>query len=82
MNILSMTISILLFGQLSDLAGADRLTMEGVVDTDQLAVQLQQSYPSLAHSTYVIAVDKNIITGNTVLTHNSTVALLPPFSGG
>ena len=77
-----MTTTILLFGQLTDIAGTDSLIVEAVVDTDRLITKLQQSYPALLNSKYVIAVDKNIIAGNTLLTDKSTVALLPPFSGG
>jgi molybdopterin converting factor small subunit len=44
--------------------------------------QLNKLYPALADKKYVVAVDKQDVTTNTVLTNNNTVALLPPFSGG
>ncbi len=53
-----------------------------VPDTDALQQQLHQKYPGLAAAKYVIAVDKIICHQNTVLRAGSTVALLPPFSGG
>lgn len=77
-----MKIDILLFGQLTDIIGADSLQWEDVQDTDQLIAVLNKNYPALAHSKYLVAVDKNIITANTELTDNCTVAFLPPFSGG
>jgi molybdopterin converting factor small subunit len=43
---------------------------------------LNKRYPELAATKYVIAVDKQVITENTVLSKKSMVALLPPFSGG
>jgi molybdopterin synthase sulfur carrier subunit len=39
-------------------------------------------YPSLADAKYLIAVDKQTVTGNTILKEGSMIALLPPFSGG
>jgi molybdopterin synthase sulfur carrier subunit len=43
---------------------------------------LHRTYPALAESKYVIAVNKQVITSNTSLDENSVVALLPPYSGG
>jgi len=77
-----MKVKILLFGQLTDITGADTITLEGVVDTDSLAASLHGNYPGLINAKYVIAVDKKVISENTLLVNNSTVALLPPFSGG
>lgn len=77
-----MKINILLFGQLIDITGTANLTMAEVVDTNGLVEKLHSNFPALAYSKYVIAVNKNIISGNTRLTENCTVALLPPFSGG
>ncbi|MEP7143999.1 MAG: MoaD/ThiS family protein [Ferruginibacter sp.] len=77
-----MKVNIILFGQLTDIAGTDNFTLENVADTDGLVAKLHKSYPPLINSKYVIAVDKNIISTNTLLTNNCTVALLPPFSGG
>jgi sulfur-carrier protein len=77
-----MKVNILLFGQLTDITGADTITLEDVADTDNLVLTLHKSYPALINSKYAIAVEKKIITENTLLTNNCTVALLPPFSGG
>ena len=77
-----MKVNIILFGQLTEITGADTVTLEGVVDTDSLVETLHGNYPALINSKYVMAVDKKVISKNTLLTHNCTVALLPPFSGG
>lgn len=77
-----MKINILLFGQLTEITGADTVTLESIVDTDSLVSTLHASYSALANAKYVIAVDKKLITENTLLSDNCTVALLPPFSGG
>jgi molybdopterin synthase sulfur carrier subunit len=77
-----MNITIILFGQLSDIIGHETLMMSEVLDTDQLQVQLKQHYPGLAASKFVIVVDKQLVQENTRLNEDNIVALLPPFSGG
>ncbi len=77
-----MKVNIILFGQLTDISLTDTITLEGIGDTDHVIETLQKTYPALANSKYIIAVDKKVISENTLLTNNCTVALLPPFSGG
>jgi molybdopterin converting factor small subunit len=77
-----MKVNIILFGQLTDITGSDSFAIEDIVDTNSLVIALQKNYPALINAKYLIAVDKKIIETNTLLTDNSTVALLPPFSGG
>ena len=76
-----MSLKIILFGKLADIAGAS-VSVDNVVDTDSLVDSLNKRYPELANTKYVIAVDKQLIKENTVLNKKSMVALLPPFSGG
>lgn len=76
-----MSVKIILFGKLADIAG-DAVSVDNVADTDSLVNSLNKRYPELATTKYVIAVDKQVIKENTVLNNKSTVALLPPFSGG
>jgi len=76
-----MSLKIILFGKLADIAGAS-VSVDNVVDTDSLVNSLNKRYPELANTKYVIAVDKQLIKENTVLNKKSMVALLPPFSGG
>lgn len=77
-----MKTKILFFGQLAETVKAKELQMEGYADTGSLIAALHQQFPLLAVSKYVVAVDQQMISGNTSLTENSIVALLPPFSGG
>ena len=76
-----MSIKIILFGKLTDIAGVS-VSVDNVADTDSLMDSLTKRYPELATTKYMIAVDKEMITENTVLNKKSMVALLPPFSGG
>jgi molybdopterin synthase sulfur carrier subunit len=68
------------FGQLAEITGKDFQAEAG--DTDDLSAQLEAKYAGLKNLRYVIAVNKKIISSNTSLSGNDTVALLPPFSGG
>jgi len=77
-----MKLNVLIFGQLTDIFGVANLTLENIFDTNELVAKLIESYPALANITYLISVDKKVTTENIALTNNSTVALLPPFSGG
>ncbi len=77
-----MAIKIISFGQLVPITGSDWVLEESVADTDALKKWMEDRHPGLAQLSYVMAVDKNIIGKNTVLTDGVTVALLPPFSGG
>ena len=77
-----MPIRIMIFGQLTDIISSNELTLSGIADTNSLVNELNKLYPSLAGARYMMAVNKQTITTNTVLKEDSIVALLPPFSGG
>jgi molybdopterin synthase sulfur carrier subunit len=76
-----MDLKIIVFGKLADIMG-NNISVTGINDTDALIKELNEKYPSLIGKKYVIAVDKQIVRTNTLINENSTVALLPPFSGG
>jgi sulfur-carrier protein len=77
-----MQVTILFFGQLTDVTGTSGMLMHDAANTDELLAKLDTKYPLLKNSKFVIAVDKKIISSNTLLHNNSTIALMPPFSGG
>jgi molybdopterin converting factor small subunit len=74
-------INIIIFGQLCEVLG-ENLVLNNIADTDSLTTVLNEKYPKLIDSNYLMAVDKKLVTENTLLTNNVAVALLPPFSGG
>ena len=76
-----MQINLIIFGQLCDLLG-ENLILHDIADTDSLTAVLNEKFPELADARYVMAVNKKLVTENVTLSNNSTVALLPPFSGG
>ncbi|MEO5684499.1 MAG: MoaD/ThiS family protein [Chitinophagaceae bacterium] len=73
---------IILFGQLTDITGNNTIAVNNVADTDELVQALITMYPAMAGTKYVIALDKKIVQGNTVLSEAANVALMPAFSGG
>jgi molybdopterin converting factor small subunit len=77
-----MELQITIFGQLTDITGSSNIRIPVVSNTDELLAALKQQYPALGTAKFVVAVDKKIIQGNTEITANSSIALLPPFSGG
>ena len=77
-----MQVNVILFGLLKDLAGEGNSIIEDVTDTESLVAKLQKKYPAMVNKKFIIAVDKQVVSKNTVLANNSTIALMPPFSGG
>lgn len=76
-----MKINIIIFGQLCDLMGQN-LVLYDIADTNSLVAVLNEKFPGLINSKYMLAVNKKAIMSNTTLTNNCIVAMLPPFSGG
>ena len=75
-------INILAFGQIADITSKRDWKIPDVKNTDEIRRKLEVEFPKLRSMNYMIAVDKKIISENVQLEDNSTVALLPPFSGG
>jgi molybdopterin converting factor small subunit len=76
-----MAIKIQLYGQLKQIAGASEITLEAA-DTDGLMKSMIARFPSLENMGCLVAVDRNIIQKNTIITDAHELALLPPYSGG
>ena len=77
-----MPIRVITFGRLTDILNSSEIALEDFGDTNTLVHELNRRYPALTDAKYMIAVDKQTINSNTLLKDGSTVALLPPFSGG
>ncbi len=77
-----MDLHIKLFGQLIDTAGSKHLTLPYVKDTHELLNLLQEKFPAIYQSKFVVAVNNQVAAENTLITPDSAIALLPPFSGG
>jgi len=77
-----MKLQIKIFGRLAELIGSSTLEIEEVKNTDELYKILYQNYPALKEMKFFIALNNRMINANTLMEGSTTVALLPPFSGG
>lgn len=77
-----MKIKLLFFGNISDITGTGEMNYSDAADTDMLELDLINKFPQLKNFTYRIAVNKEIISKNTILNDSDEIAFLPPFSGG
>jgi molybdopterin converting factor small subunit len=76
-----MAVQVLFFGQLTDIAG-NSMGMPAAGTLRALEQELWRQFPLLQTKKYVISVNQQIVTGDSILRDGDTVALLPPFSGG
>jgi sulfur-carrier protein len=77
-----MSIKVLFFGIISEVANKDNISLSGIKDTDELNNHLKKIYPEIKNYPYRIAVNREMITQNTKLNDGDETALLPPFAGG
>lgn len=73
---------VVFYGRLAEITGSTNLRPEDITDTDQLKEKLIGLYPAMADIPFAIAVNNQIVQGNSSIRISDTVALLPPFSGG
>ena len=74
-------IKVLCFGRIAEITGKTTIELTAA-NSEELVLQVQQSYPELSELTFAIAVNHALIHEKTALTSGDEVALLPPFSGG
>jgi len=55
---------------------------ESVENVEQLRAILEKKYIYLNGINYLVAVNKNIASNEIIITSDSEIAILPPFSGG
>lgn len=77
-----MKIKILPFGKIVDILSPQDWDATGAETAGALRRQLEAKFPDLKGMHYLLAVDKKITDEESQLQEWSTVALLPPFSGG
>jgi molybdopterin synthase sulfur carrier subunit len=70
------------FGKLADILEHKAVLVDHILDTDGLRQALERQFPQIIHIQYLVAVNRKIVTENTILDDDATIALLPPFSGG
>jgi molybdopterin converting factor small subunit len=70
------------FGKVAEILGASEFEWEYALQTDTLCKELEDKFPKLKNSQYLLAVNKKIITSNCPLGQHDEIAFLSPFSGG
>ncbi|MDZ4758361.1 MAG: MoaD/ThiS family protein [Bacteroidota bacterium] len=75
-------ISIKFFGMLQEQIGSMIEVDESVENVEQLRAILEKKYIYLNGINYLVAVNKNIASNEIIITSDSEIAILPPFSGG
>ena len=79
---MTMKVNVLIFGPLKDVTGTHVCQVTDVADTSEMVTKMNKMYPGLDKMRFLIAVEKEIVQGNTMLKDNYTVALLAPYSRG
>ncbi len=77
-----MEIEIITFGKIVEFMESQRISFEGIEDTDGLKLAIERSFPPLADMKYKLALNKNIVQQNMPINNNDVLAIMPPFSGG
>lgn len=77
-----MKTTVLFFGALAEITGKPSMEIAGCSDTDAVQKAVLQQFPQLADRKFALALDKQLLRHNAALQEGSTLAFLPPFSGG
>ncbi len=77
-----MEVTVLLFGELAQIAGATKIALKDVVNSSEATEQLFKQFPIFRNKKYALAVNKQLVKESHTLVDGDELALLPPFSGG
>lgn len=77
-----MEIEMIPFGRIAEFMDSRTLELNDLTDTDGLNAYLQEQFPQLKTMKYRLALNKELVQRNMVISKDSTIAVMPPFSGG
>lgn len=79
-----MKLDILYFGLVAEAVKAtkEEFVVNTSITVDELQNLLIKKYTVLSNLSYKIAVNKELVNTNTLITEDSEIAILPPFAGG
>lgn len=77
-----MEITILLFGNLAQIAGTTNFVLHGAIDTTSANELLVSKFPEFKNKTYALALNQQLVRDNQKLNNGDELAFLPPFAGG
>jgi molybdopterin synthase sulfur carrier subunit len=77
-----MEISVLFFGVLAEVTGAQRKHYRNIQSYEDLKHRIQDDFPEIVHYNYRIAVNDKLVNDKPLLREGDEVLFLPPFAGG
>jgi molybdopterin synthase sulfur carrier subunit len=77
-----MEVKVLFFGVLTEVAGTNCRHYREVGSTGDLKLRIEDDFPEIAHYTFRISLNNEIINDDHPLKNGDEVALMPPFAGG
>jgi molybdopterin converting factor small subunit len=77
-----MTVKVLFFGVLSEVAGTGIKFYEDVKSIEHLKLRTANDFPEIVHYSFRISLNNEITNSDALLTDGDEIAFLPPFSGG
>ena len=77
-----MEITILLFGNLAQIAETNKLIVQDVKDTGSINELMLSKFPTFKNKKYIIALNQQLVKDNQNLKDGDELAFLPPFAGG
>lgn len=75
-------ITLTFYGVLAEIAGTHQTTVSHIETIDELKTHMGAAYPGINKHNYIIAVNNKIAGNNQSIHHGSSIAIMPPFSGG
>jgi molybdopterin converting factor subunit 1 len=77
-----MEITVLFFGELAEISGTKKVSVQDIEDTFCLKEYISKQHPKLKDRTYRMAVNKELVSEKQILHHGDEIALLPAYAGG
>ena len=77
-----MEITVLFFGELAEISGTKKVSVQDTEDTICLEEYINKQYPKLKDRTYRMAVNKELVSEKRILHSGDEIALLPAYAGG
>jgi molybdopterin synthase sulfur carrier subunit len=77
-----MTIRVLFFGVLAEVAQTGFMRYSNVHSFDDLRLRIEDDFPEMAHYNYVISINNELVNDNPVINDGDEIAFMPPFAGG
>lgn len=77
-----METTILLFGNLAQIAETNKLILEDIHDIKNVEEYLFTKFPTFKKQKYAVALNQKVTKENQTLRNGDELAFLPPFAGG